>query len=653
MASTTKWLAIALVALAACAGNPSATECPTGITCPSGTTCAAVQPVCITTSCGDGIQQTTERCDDGNIIDGDGCSADCKSQEICGDTTISSAAGEVCDDGNALGGDGCAADCKSVEVCGNMIRDVGEACDDGNTVPGDGCSGNCRSTEICGNGIVDLNEKCDDGGTAGGCNDDCQGGTGCGDGAIDKDGQGNALEECDDGNSDNQDDCTNNCHLNLCGDGIQQTSGTRIEGCDPSLNFGETSGCNIDCTTATCGDGKINKARSEQCDDKNAVNEDACKNDCTVNYCGDGVEGGPNEACDAGGDSLICDLDCSIKECGDGYVNQFAGEDCDTDGIDTAQCDANCTVPDCGDGTTNTAAGEDCDDMNTVDEDDCLTTCESNECGDGFRDQEGNTTEVCDDGNTMTELACPYGTSSCTHCSMGCSLELTLAGNTCGDGNPDPNNEACDDGNRVSEATCPYGTPSCMPCSNDCQSILMRSGPFCGDGVVQSSANEACDDKNADVCGRCDDKCNAITSAAATGYIVMVSAAEITDGETITINDGVGNTVIFEFDKNMMATNTAVPLNTNDTATQVASELRSKIDASALAIDASSTGALVTLLHDRKTSLGNKAIASTVNDNDHSFQGMSGGAGGNCAMNTGCTHNDDCASGTCTSGVCQ
>ena len=43
-------------------------------------------------------------------------------------------------------GDGCSADCLSREVCGNGIHDVaaGEECDDGNTGDGDGCSSDCR-----------------------------------------------------------------------------------------------------------------------------------------------------------------------------------------------------------------------------------------------------------------------------------------------------------------------------------------------------------------------------------------------------------------------------------------------------------------------------------------------------------------------------
>lgn len=42
-------------------------------------------------------------------------------------------------------------------------------------------------------------------------------------------------------------------------------------------------------------------------------------------------------------------------------------------------------------------------------------------------------TEACDDGNTMTEMACPYGMATCMRCNAGCSMSLSLMGPTCGD----------------------------------------------------------------------------------------------------------------------------------------------------------------------------------------------------------------------------
>ncbi|MFA5625329.1 MAG: hypothetical protein WC966_09810, partial [Bradymonadales bacterium] len=81
--------------------------------------------------------------------------------ELCGNGELD--AGEVCDDGNRVSGDGCSADCLSDESCGNGIVDEGEFCDDGNNDDNDGCRADCLSNERCGNGVIDthLGEQCD------------------------------------------------------------------------------------------------------------------------------------------------------------------------------------------------------------------------------------------------------------------------------------------------------------------------------------------------------------------------------------------------------------------------------------------------------------------------------------------------------------
>ncbi len=68
----------------------------------------------------------------------------------CGDQALD--AGEQCDDGNLVDGDGCAADC-TIEipppppsVCGNGILEFGEQCDDGNDNNIDGCTNSCYVT---------------------------------------------------------------------------------------------------------------------------------------------------------------------------------------------------------------------------------------------------------------------------------------------------------------------------------------------------------------------------------------------------------------------------------------------------------------------------------------------------------------------------
>ncbi|MGK0362023.1 MAG: cysteine-rich repeat protein, partial [Bradymonadia bacterium] len=61
--------------------------------------------------CGNGVVEGGEECDDGNVVDGDGCAADCTLNPICGDGNVD--AGEECDDGNIDNGDGCDAECSS------------------------------------------------------------------------------------------------------------------------------------------------------------------------------------------------------------------------------------------------------------------------------------------------------------------------------------------------------------------------------------------------------------------------------------------------------------------------------------------------------------------------------------------------------------
>src|SRR5262245_14155198 len=109
-------------------------------------------------SCGDGVRDPCESCDDGNRVAGDGCDADCR-LESCGNGRLDP--GEQCDDGNTASGDGCDENCTPTG-CGNCVITEGESCDDGNVSPGDGCDPNCTIAS-CGNGIIDSGEACDDG----------------------------------------------------------------------------------------------------------------------------------------------------------------------------------------------------------------------------------------------------------------------------------------------------------------------------------------------------------------------------------------------------------------------------------------------------------------------------------------------------------
>jgi fibro-slime domain-containing protein len=102
-----------------------------------------------------------------------------------------------------------------------------------------------------------------------------------------------------------------------CGDGV--INGT--ETCDNGKDNSDTAygGCTTQCTTGPyCGDGKVDKDASEECDDGVNLSKYGQANGCgpgckKPHYCGDGkVDGTAGEQCDNGdknGDSL-CTIDC-------------------------------------------------------------------------------------------------------------------------------------------------------------------------------------------------------------------------------------------------------------------------------------------------------------------------------------------------------
>jgi cysteine-rich repeat protein len=233
---------------------------------------------CLTVSCGNGIMDSGEVCDDGNRFSGDGCSFDCESEETCGNGVVDFVVGEQCDDGNLVGNDGCEADCK-LPRCGDHVLNTaaGEECDDGNQTDGDGCSRDCVSNEMCGNNVRDPGEECDDGNRTDhdGCQSNCKVQR-CGDGVVD------ALEQCDDANFDNTDGCLNTCKTPTCGDGFIWAA---HEECDDG-NHDDTDACPSTCENAKCGDGFTHRG-FEDCDDPSQIASGCCHADCTKPSCGD------------------------------------------------------------------------------------------------------------------------------------------------------------------------------------------------------------------------------------------------------------------------------------------------------------------------------------------------------------------------------
>jgi cysteine-rich repeat protein len=72
--------------------------------------------VCLPAGCGNTVVEPGELCDDGNLVSGDGCSADCRSREVCGDGYADVSLGEQCDDGGTTGHDGCTAVCATEDM---------------------------------------------------------------------------------------------------------------------------------------------------------------------------------------------------------------------------------------------------------------------------------------------------------------------------------------------------------------------------------------------------------------------------------------------------------------------------------------------------------------------------------------------------------
>ena len=213
-------------------------------------------------------------------------------------------------------------------------------------------------------------------------------------------------EQCDDGNTTDNDGCNAQCVTEFCGDGVQQAG----EQCDDGNNR-DGDGCDAQCLNEFCGDGK--QQAGEQCDDGNNVDNDGCNAQCVVEFCGDAITQ-PNEECDDGntveGDG--CNSDCIAEVCGDGILQTGLGEQCDDgNATDDDGCSAQCLNEFCGDGVQQ--AGEQCDDGNTADNDGCSAQCLAESCGDGIQ-QAG---EECDDGNNLDDDGC----------SAQCLAEVTIS----------------------------------------------------------------------------------------------------------------------------------------------------------------------------------------------------------------------------------
>ena len=349
----------------------------------------------------------------------------------------------------------------------------------------------------------------------------------CGDGIV----QADHNEECDRGsNNNNNGQCTQSCKLPRCGDGYVQTGESCDKGSENHYTYSETpkDKCTAECQWAPyCGDGIIDAAHGEKCDNgkankATAYGQGACLDTCQpAPYCGDSItngrekcDNGPNnsstaygvtsctpecirglhcgdgittngEQCDNGNansDSAYgpsgCKKNCTRSHyCGDSHIDSDFGEECDPGSSPANYGEGKCTArcqpaPFCGDGIVNADQGEECDygkDYNDGQYGGCTSTCKrAGYCGDNHIDP---TYEQCDDGVNNGD----YGT---------CTSVCTKAA-YCGDGIPNGTTahpEECDLSTEFN--TGDYG--SCKP---NC-----TLAPYCGDGNTDTADGEACDD---------------------------------------------------------------------------------------------------------------------------------------------------------------
>ena len=232
------------------------------------------------------------------------------------------------------------------------------------------------------------------------------------------------------------------------------------------------------CSPSSCGDGYIDTAAGEECEDGNSASGDGCEpSNCTFSCatdadCDDGNPCNGEETCSA---SMSCEAAAPV-----------AGGDCDLEDGSTGVCTAGglCASLDCGNGTVE--AGEDCDDGNADNadgcKDDCTFTCvEDLDCADA---DACDAVEVCTDSNTCMDSSetpdCDDGeacTADACDATIGC-LNVVIDGDgdgfspgTCGE--PAISDGDCDDTN---DAVFPGAAELCDSIDNDCDGMTDEDG---------------------------------------------------------------------------------------------------------------------------------------------------------------------------------
>ncbi len=324
-----------LVILAACGGNDAADggdddspDAPLPDSQPPAT-------------CGNGVVEGDEQCDDGDTETDNVCDATCRS--TCGNGSLDDGVGETCDTGIATGSGVCPSTCDDSDAC---TADVLE---------GTGCIAACVNAAIT--DAIDGDGCCPDGANA---NTDADCGAECGNGILE------TGELCDTAITAGSGACPT-----TCSDGIQCTTDALVSG----------GTCQAQCTTTPI----TAPANNDGCCPAGA--DPTTDNDCVG--CGNGfVDNG--ETCDtaitsgAGACPTTCSdgLACTTDTLANGSTCQAAcvfppitmpinNDGCCPTGAN-ANTDNNCP-PSCGNSVTE--MGEACDDGNQIDTDACRNNC--------------------------------------------------------------------------------------------------------------------------------------------------------------------------------------------------------------------------------------------------------------------------------------
>ncbi len=244
------------------------------------------------------------------------------------------------------------------------------------------------------------------------------------------------TETCDDGNTNNNDSCSNTCKLPICGNSIKEGG----EECDDgNTQNGDScsSSCRISGAISTCWNGI--KEGNEECDDANASETDTCSSSCKSLK--------PSEACrmqiydSYWSVPLTTTLSCHGANRSRSVIIVTKNNQV----LDTAEVHSKSfTFNQSGKYTIHCFPAVDIDPNLS-----CNSSVQvSGNCGNGIMEQG----EMCDDGNKIS------GDS--------CDKFCRLTGTTCGNGILEFG-EDCDDGNNSNNDTC----------SNICQWNTPYSGP--------------------------------------------------------------------------------------------------------------------------------------------------------------------------------